>query len=330
MSQLDLILIITTSISLICFCVIFTLIFRHHYLSGIEDCEAGKFDIELIDESIKDEKRKKSKSHKIFKIVTNVLSYTLIALLGVSFIFSLIGKVAGEAIPFGNNGLIAVSTGSMSEKNSKNSYLIQNNLNDQIQTFDLIGINKVKNKDELKLYDIICFKAKNGDNIIHRIIEITDQGYITQGDANAYSDVGTLYDSYLSFNKVLGKYNGFKIPVVGMFVVFLQSISGMLTIASLIYCLFMFDHYKSKYNLALMSRSDMLIQLIEDEIKKEEGISSSFKETLVYKGIEYHFENGEFVSKNEVVSSNLESDEMLLISKKGEKEVKTKKNIKHS
>lgn len=328
MSQLELILIIVTLITLMCFCLIFTLIFRHYYLSGINEAKEGKYDIELIDECIKENDKSKNKSFKTRKIILNIFSYSLLFILGSSFVISLIGKISNDVIPFGNRGLIAISTGSMSHKNEKNSYLFTNELNNQIQQFDLIGVNKIHSKEDLKLYDIIVFKSDTGDNIIHRIIEINEYGYITQGDANGTSDKGILYKNYLSFDRIMGKYNSFKIPFIGMLTIFFQSPSGMLTIASIIYCLFMFDHYKTKYNNSLTERSNILMELID--LKKEGvGISSTFKETLIYKGVEYHFENGEFVSKNEVVNSELDSDELLKVTKIDDKEIKTKKNVEH-
>lgn len=328
MSLLEIILIIVTSITLICFCVIFTLVFRHHYLSGIQEAKEGKYDIELIDECIKEDKKSKKKRYKVGKIIANTLSYLLLFILGSSFIFTLIGKISNDVVPIGQSGLIAISTGSMSNKNEKNSYLFTNELNNQIQQFDLIGVSKVHSKDDLKLYDIIVFKSDKGDNIIHRIIEINEYGYLTQGDANASTDKGTLYKNYLSFDRIEGKYNNFKIPFIGMFVIFLQSPSGMITIASIIYCLFMFDHYKTKYSNSLIERSEMLMNLID--IKKEgDGITSTFKETLIYKGMEYHFENGQFVSKNEVTSTEIEADELLKVTISDDKEIKTKKNVEH-
>ena len=48
-----------------------------------------------------------------------------------------------------------VKTDSMSKKNEKNKYLFTNNLNNQIQSFDLIAMYKLPAEKDLKLYDIV-------------------------------------------------------------------------------------------------------------------------------------------------------------------------------
>jgi len=59
------------------------------------------------------------------------------------------------------------------------------------------------------LHEIICFKLSNPQSITHRIIDITDEGFVTKGDANEDPD------SFVVQKKnIIGKVV-FTIPYVG-------------------------------------------------------------------------------------------------------------------
>lgn len=51
-----------------------------------------------------------------------------------------------------------------------------------------IVVIKPFNPESLKEGDIICFKLSEPTSITHRIINITDEGFITKGDANKDPD----------------------------------------------------------------------------------------------------------------------------------------------
>jgi signal peptidase len=51
-----------------------------------------------------------------------------------------------------------------------------------------IVVIKPVDPETLKIGDIICFKLTEPTSITHRIINITDQGFITKGDANEDPD----------------------------------------------------------------------------------------------------------------------------------------------
>lgn len=255
MSKAQVVSLIVTLIILISLCVLFTLVFRYFYLQNVKSLQEGELDKKLIEDEIKRERKKKS--YKVFRIVNTALSYSLVAILTVSVAFGIIAKF-NNGLEFGNYGNVAISSGSMSKKNENNSYLFENNLNNQIQTYDLITIKKIEKKEDLKLFDIICFKADNNKKIVHRIIEITDEGYVTKGDANKTSDYNNLYKGYLKFDRIIGKYINQKVGGIGLIVIFLQSPSGILTLASLIYCLLVFDRYKAKYEIETTNRISYL------------------------------------------------------------------------
>ena len=125
-----------------------------------------------------------------------------------------------------------VNSGSMSEKNEKNKYLFENNLNDQFDTLDLILTYKLPDEFDLKLYDIVVYEY-DGDLIAHRIVGIEEPNekhsktrhFLMQGDA-----VGSPDKFPVLYSQMRGIYRGEKVPFIGSFVVFMQSPAGWLCI----------------------------------------------------------------------------------------------------
>lgn len=46
----------------------------------------------------------------------------------------------------------------MSQQNEANTYLKTNNLNNQFNTYDIIQIQKYKDVDQVKLYDVVAYR----------------------------------------------------------------------------------------------------------------------------------------------------------------------------
>ena len=90
-----------------------------------------------------------------------------------------------------------------------------------------------------------------------------------------------------------------RIKGLGVFVIFLQSPAGIITVLSVIYCLFMFDHFSSKYVKAITERTNMLVKLIDYDLGSQDAseVTSQYHETLLYKGSIYTFHDGEYVGK---------------------------------
>jgi signal peptidase len=123
-----------------------------------------------------------------------------------------------------------VLTGSMAEKHEKNSYLWKNDLNDQLQTFDLIRTEKLPAASELRLYDIVVYEV---DNIllVHRIVGIEEPNathpneryFLLQGDAVEAPDRFPV-----RYEQMRAIYVGERIPFIGSFILFMQSPAGWL------------------------------------------------------------------------------------------------------
>lgn len=100
-------------------------------------------------------------------------------------------------------------------------------------TFDtqaLIFIQDVE-PDSLEVGDIICF-LQNGTAITHRIIEVTQEGYITQGDANNVAD-----GDVVTPQQIEGKYIA-HLDEAGGFVMFAQSTTGMILFIAVPICIY--------------------------------------------------------------------------------------------
>lgn len=302
MNNLEIISLVVTIICLLSFCAVFTVLFKHYYDSSIVQVKDGKEDLQILKNAKDVVKAKKSKKSKALNIIGKVLSYTVFALIVVIFSISLYSRFSGNAIPFGNSSLIVIASGSMSEKNEDNTYL--SNIDNQFNTYDIIGINRYENQNDIELYDVVAFKNEEGTTIVHRIIEILDNNgeevYITRGDSNNTSDNGVQYEDYLRYENIIGYYNGTRIQSIGIFVVFLQSNAGIITIVAIAYCLFMFDYYSNRYEKAVEDRTNLLISTLNYDLNDDaSNVDVIYTESLLYKNQKSTLLNGEFVFNTE-------------------------------
>lgn len=305
MNSVEIISLIVTFIGVVSFASVFTILYHSYSTSTINETISGKRDIELIDEIIYEKQEKVKNRRKVNRIIRNVFFYIILIIIIPIFIFSLINKIQGSTTMIGNKSIMVVASGSMSEKNKANDYLVTNNLNNQFQTYDIIVLNKVNSESELKLYDVIAFKDDTGKNVIHRIISINYDGgeirYSTRGDANNATD------TYRPcFNDVIGKYSNKRVKTLGIFVVFFQSYPGMITIIAMVYCLIMIDRISAKISKVSQERVDHLTEVIEQINETNvDSLKAVYKETIYYKGFAYHFDDHGFVDKEEITDEEV-------------------------
>jgi signal peptidase len=298
MSTLDVIALVVTVVGLACFCVVFTILYTSFARSSVKETEAGERDIELIDKALKDRDPKNAKRKKRSVIAGKVFYIVFLCLIIPLFGIALIDKIEGNQFMLGNSSLMVCASGSMSEKNAANDYLVTENLDNQFQTYDILVLNKVTDESQLQQYDVISYKNDKGTNIIHRIIAVNnDSGvisYTTRGDANNASDT-----YHPVFKDVIGKYSGKKANGIGIVVLFLQSYPGIITIVAVIYCLSMIDHYSSKIDEAQQKRTVLLLSALDLKDPDVSGITAegSYEETIYYKGNAYKFNAEGFVEK---------------------------------
>jgi signal peptidase len=97
-----------------------------------------------------------------------------------------------------------------------------------IKTGSLSFINKHVKYDDIKVNDIIAFSVETGNKVTHRVVNITDEGLETKGDANNLSDgISTTRKNYI------GK-NIFSIPKVGYGVKIIQTTKGRVILITFI------------------------------------------------------------------------------------------------
>ena len=153
----------------------------------------------------------------------------------------------------------------------------------EIEVGDLI-ICRHADPQEIQVGDVICFFDPTGNGtstVTHRVVEITtdkngDPAWVTKGDANNAED-----QMAVPADKLVGKYNGARIPGAGDAAMFMQTTKGlMICVVVPMILLFGWDALRragysrkhEKDNEALMAELEELRRL------KEEGAASAVSE----------------------------------------------------
>lgn len=218
---------------ILCFIVFatFTLLFSY-LIAMITKMRLKMIRHGLEDEEIKKKYLKKANTNRVATFFVNAFSLLVCFTLVVAFLFSLYMNITGNKAPNGIPSLKVVKTSSMATKNPKNTYLYQNNLDNQIKTFDLITTHHLPKEEDLKLYDIVVYK-KDDIYVIHRIVGIEKPNekhpncyhFLLQGDAVLNPD-----EFPVLYSQMQGIYKGERVPFVGSFILFMQSPAGWLCI----------------------------------------------------------------------------------------------------
>ena len=301
----DIIALAVTAVGVVSFAALFTILYRSYSQASIAEYVTGKRDVELIEETIFENINSKKRYRRLYRRIKQITFYVLIAVLVPFLVFSVLTRFTDGVFMPGGRGMIAVASGSMEEINPKNpNYSKISTQTNQFDTYDVIFIKKVDYPSELKILDVIAFTDKSGTNIIHRIVDIEFENgelrYVTCGDNN------TANDSYrVPFDKVLGKYDSDRIPLVGIFVMFLQSYSGIVTILAIIYCLIMIELVNEKMFRAQNGRLEILAASIDfkEETVPDEKMGTKFIEKVTYKDYIYVFDENGFVRKDKVTDA---------------------------
>lgn len=185
------------------------------------------------DEKIKTEylKNKDKKQSILVGIINLVIPIFACVIMSVLFIGSVtVGVLSNNVV--GNVPVMkVVSSASMSSKFEKNEYLFENDLNDQLQMYDLIITHKLPDEMELNKYDIVVYEVEPGILLVHRIVNIEEPNkkhpneryFLLQGDAVQSPDRFPV-----KYSQMKGIYRGERIPFAGSLIVFMQSTAGVL------------------------------------------------------------------------------------------------------
>lgn len=191
----------------------------------------------LEDERITTEYRKAKKSNPIFDIATKIITIIMLIVVFVTFCFSVYIQCCNNRVSGNLPVPKVVLSDSMSFKNKANTYLTENGLDNQFETFDLIFVEKLPDEFELELFDIVVYEHHD-DLIIHRIVGIEEPNeehpnsrhFLLQGDASQFSD-----EYPVLYEQMRAIYKGKHIKFVGSFFAFMQSPAGYLCILLIIF-----------------------------------------------------------------------------------------------
>ena len=199
-----------------------------------------KLTIKLIKTGAEDDKIKteydkfvkNQKGNKALSVVDRVVSLCLFVVVLGAFIFALCTNVNGDKKVGDTPVLQVVQSGSMAYKSEYNDKVFgKDEIDNQIQVFDLILIHKLPAPEDLKLYDIVVYEVEN-TLIAHRIVGIEEPNdkhgeryFLLQGDAVANPDRFPV-----KYEQMKGIYRDQRIPFVGSLIMFLQSPAGYMCI----------------------------------------------------------------------------------------------------
>ena len=166
---------------------------------------------------------------KISKIVNVFLSFILLVIFGVAFLLSLAAADDPNAKVGSIPQMKIVLSQSMSKQHEKNTYLKENDLNNQFAMYDMLLIRELPAEEELELYDVIVYEIE-GELVVHRIIGIeepnakhSERHFLLKGDASPYEDKFPV-----TYSQMRGIWEGEHVKFIGSFFLFMQSPGGYL------------------------------------------------------------------------------------------------------
>lgn len=216
------------------------------------------------DDAIREEREKLQRKRKT-KNASNVIGRVLFGLLSVAlavlFALSLTVQYSESKTGVDSWSIRVVKSGSMSYKNEFNKNLPKD-VNDQIQMFELIMVEKLPPEMELELYDIVVYE-QNGYQIVHRIVGIEEPNekhpdqrlFLLQGDAVSQPDAFPVL-----YKQMKAIYTGTHIPNIGSFVMFMQSPAGWLCIILILFAMIATPLVEKKLENEKRNRLAMLCQ----------------------------------------------------------------------
>lgn len=163
-------------------------------------------------QNVEEKENKQSKKQLVQTIIGAVLCVILGFVLVCNLTIIIKGSIHPEEPPsiFSVTPLVVVSES------------MEGTQDGRIDKGDLIFVKDIE-YDELKIGDVITFRANNGDLVTHRIIRVDDEGnFVTKGD-NPLNDEDK---PSLTEDRFIGIVTG-RIPKIGDFALFLQTTWGM-------------------------------------------------------------------------------------------------------
>ena len=169
-----------------------------------------------------------SKKKNKLELIGIIFSYLIIAILAGLFITGAVYRARGETLAVGNQAALVIKTGSMSDY--YNQELAGEHPEYKLSQFD-VGDVCIFETDFNELVEGEIYGYKFNDIIItHRLVEIHEGNiYEFRGDNNPISD-----PYYVKGESIIYHYTGNKIPGIGAFILYAQSIFGIWSLIGII------------------------------------------------------------------------------------------------
>ena len=169
-----------------------------------------------------------SKKKNKLELIGIICSYLIITILAGLFITGAVYRARGETLAVGNQAALVIKTGSMSDY--YNQELAGEHPEYKLSQFD-VGDVCIFETDFNELVEGEIYGYKFNDIIItHRLVEIHEGNiYEFRGDNNPISD-----PYYVKGESIIYHYTGNKIPGIGAFILYAQSIFGIWSLIGII------------------------------------------------------------------------------------------------
>lgn len=225
------------------------------------------------------QEKKEEKGSGWFKKLASVFFFILIFSV---FAFSVALKIMDTQVTSIPQARVVLSD-SMQKKYEGNTYLFENNLNDQFSRFDLVITHKLPEEFDLQTFDIVVYEVDD-TLLIHRIVAIEESNekhpeerwFWLQGDNVQYPDKFPV-----KYEQMKAIYRGVRIPYVGSFIAFLQSFAGVLCIVYILFGIFAIPVMENKIGKEEEKRLAYLLQKRKEE-KRVKTKKTSVKTTAVF------------------------------------------------
>lgn len=277
---------------IILFAITYFILFKMAFKSKIKLIQYGDSDDEILKSLTKEYKKynkkerrksfldtiKDKNKHSILYTVTLNVFIGLFSVLCIGLIvIGLYFRLNNQQVFINDTTLLVVETGSMSVKEEHNTYLTENNLNNQIKARSLINIKKT---NDYKIYDICAFNTKDGV-VVHRIIDIKEENgkklYTFRGDANRYS---INFEIGVAESDIIGEFNGFASPLLGTTILFMQSGIGMISILVSLIIYALYTIYYDQSTKAFEERTVLVLETKYDRFREKETVYTIYQDEL--------------------------------------------------
>lgn len=160
------------------------------------------------------------------RLIGKIISYLLTAVLTAFLLYNLYTIGAEHLFNIKHSTFFGYSV----------ALVVSGSMDPEFKVNDLI----VNHKEEsYKIGDVITFQK--GKNLVtHRIVNITEEGFVTRGDANNSDD-----KKAVSENEIIGKVVA-TIPKIGLVIGYLKTPAGMCCVVLWSIVLFLYDKQNTK------------------------------------------------------------------------------------